>query len=270
MNTFDLQQVVIGYDQKMVLEDLTFSIPHGKITVLLGANGCGKSTLLSTLARQRDVLGGTIAFRDKPLDAYRAKEAARLMAFMPQVNVAPDGLTVEQLVRFGRYPYQTFFKRYSEDDERAVERALAFTDTVSLRDTLVSNLSGGQKQRVWIALALAQESETILLDEPTTYLDMSHQIEILDLMYRLNRLEGKTIIMVLHDLHLACRYADHIIALAGGNVYRQGSPNDVVDEDFMQDVFGLKVVVTEDPLYGTPLCIPYSHYELNEKRPPTT
>ncbi len=189
------------------------------------------------------------------------------MAFMPQVNVAPDGLTVEQLVRFGRYPYQTFFKRYSEDDERAVERALAFTDTVSLRDTLVSNLSGGQKQRVWIALALAQESETILLDEPTTYLDMSHQIEILDLMYRLNRLEGKTIIMVLHDLHLACRYADHVIALAGGNVYREGSPNDVVDETFMKDVFGLKVVVTEDPLYGTPLCVPYSHYELNEKRP---
>ncbi|WP_251127706.1 ABC transporter ATP-binding protein [Exiguobacterium sp. s154] len=223
--------------------------------------------LLSTLARQRDALGGEIAFRNKPLDSYRAKEAARLMAFMPQVNVAPDGLTVEQLVRFGRYPYQTFFKRYSEDDERAVERALAFTDTVSLRDTLVSNLSGGQKQRVWIALALAQESETILLDEPTTYLDMSHQIEILDLMYRLNRLEGKTIIMVLHDLHLACRYADHVIALAGGNVYREGSPNDVVDETFMKDVFGLKVVVTEDPLYGTPLCVPYSHYELNEKRP---
>jgi len=267
MNTFELQSVAIGYDQKTVLDGLTFSIPQGKITVLLGANGCGKSTLLSTLARQRDALNGTITFRGQPSTSYRAKEAARLMAFMPQVNVAPEGLTVEQLVRFGRYPYQTFFKRYSEDDERAVERALAFTDTVSLRDTLVSNLSGGQKQRVWIALALAQESETILLDEPTTYLDMSHQIEILDLMYRLNRLEGKTIVMVLHDLHLACRYADHIIALSDGDVYCEGRPNDVVDEAFMQDVFGLKVVVTKDPLYGTPLCIPYSHYELKERRP---
>lgn len=257
MDVLQAKSLSLSYGQQMIIEQLNVTIPKEKITVLLGANGCGKSTLLRSLARLMKPVSGVILLDGKKISKMPTKEIAKQLAILPQTPVAPEGLTVLQLVKQGRYPYQSWIKQWSEEDEIAVNKALKATKMEDLAERTVDSLSGGQRQRAWIAMTLAQETETILLDEPTTYLDLTHQIEILDLLFELNQKEKRTIIMVLHDLNLACRYAHHIIAIHNKNIYCQGKPEDVVSCEMVREVYGMECQITADPLFGTPMCIPY-------------
>jgi len=257
MAIFQTKSLALSYGNKIVIEGLNVSIPKGEITVFIGANGCGKSTLLRSLARLLKPLGGTVLLEGKAIAKMPTKEVARKMAILPQSPTVPEGLTVLQLVKQGRYPHQTWLKQWSKEDEEAVQRALKATGMTELAERSVDSLSGGQRQRAWIAMTLAQNTEVILLDEPTTYLDMAHQIEILDLLFTLHEQEKRTIIMVLHDLNLACRYAHHIIAIRDKTVYAQGKPENVISRQLVKDVFQLDCEVIYDPLFGTPLCVPY-------------
>lgn len=256
MSVLNTRSLTLSYGETSIIEDLTVSIPEGKITVLIGSNGCGKSTLLRSLARLLKPTLGTVLLDGKDIHRSRTREVARKMAILPQGPTAPEGLTVHQLVKQGRYPYQTWLKQWSEEDEQLVRHALKVTGLEELADRPVDALSGGQRQRAWIAMTLAQNTDIVLLDEPTTYLDLSHQIEILDLLYDLNRNEGRTIVMVLHDLNLACRYADHIIAVRNKGIHSQGAPEDVLTVDMVRDVFCMECIVCDDPLFGTPMCVP--------------
>ncbi|WP_124728529.1 ABC transporter ATP-binding protein [Staphylospora marina] len=258
MNALETRALTLSYGEKAVIDGLNLAIPKNKITVLIGANGSGKSTLLRSLARILKPAGGTVLLDAQDIFRLPTREVAKKLAILPQSPSAPEGLTVLQLVRQGRYPHQQLLRSWSEADERAVNHALQATGMTELAEHPVDSLSGGQRQRAWIAMTLAQETETILLDEPTTYLDLSHQIEILDLLHELNREQKRTIVMVLHDLNLACRYADHIIAVHGGGAVAQGRPEDVITADLIQTVFGLRCRIIEDPVCGTPLCLPYS------------
>lgn len=251
------QSLSVAYGEKYVLEELDLDVPKGKITVFIGRNGCGKSTLLSVFARMIKPVSGEVYLNGKKMLMSNTKKIARELAVLPQGPVAPEGITVLQLVKQGRYPYQTWLKQWSEEDEACVRRALEVTKLEEFSDRPVDSLSGGQRQRAWIAMVLAQNTETILLDEPTTYLDLSHQVEILDLLYDLNKSEGRTIVMVLHDLNLACRYADHIVALHNKCVCAQGCPEQIMTEELVKDVFNMEVKIDRDPLFGTPMCIPY-------------
>ena len=226
------------------------------MTAIVGANGCGKSTLLRALARLVEPRAGSVLLdgqRDRPAAHARRRAPARRA---PPVAGRPEGLTVEDLVARGRYPHQGLFRQWSHGDELAVEAALAATGTRDLRERPVDALSGGQRQRAWIAMALAQETELLLLDEPTTFLDLAHQLEVLDLLDGLVADRGRTVVMVLHDLNQACRYADHVVALRDGRVRARGPPEEIVDAPFVRDVFGLDAHVVEDPVSGTPLCLP--------------
>lgn len=257
MPTLMTKGLTLGYGETTVINRLNLSIPEGKITVLIGSNGCGKSTLLRSIARLLKPREGAVLLDGKNIASLSTREVAKQMAILPQAPVAPDGLTVLQLVKQGRYPYQSWLKQWSEEDEQAVQKALAATNLVDLAERPVDSLSGGQRQRAWIAMALAQETDILLLDEPTTYLDLAHQIEILDLLYDLNRNEGRTIVMVLHDLNLACRYADHMIAVYRQGIFAQGKPEQIMTPGLVEKVFGLSCEVINDPFYGTPLCVPY-------------
>ncbi|MBN8235371.1 ABC transporter ATP-binding protein [Halobacillus kuroshimensis] len=257
MDTLLANNLTLGYGDSVIIDSLDVKIPKGKVTVLIGGNGCGKSTLLRSMARLLKPKSGQVVLDQKDISKMRTKDVAKKMAILPQSPTTPEGLTVYQLVKQGRYPYQGFAKRWSDDDEEAVTRALNDTNLMELKDRSVDSLSGGQRQRAWIAMTLAQDTDTLLLDEPTTYLDMTHQIEILDLLFDLNQDNGRTIVMVLHDINLACRYADHIIAVKDKTVYTQGRPEDVVTCDMMQHVFEMVCDVREDPLFGTPMCIPH-------------
>lgn len=256
MSLLNTRSLTLSYGETSIIEDLTVSIPEGKITVLIGSNGCGKSTLLRSLVRLLKPNRGTVLLDGKDIHRTATREVARKMAILPQGPTAPEGLTVQQLVKQGRYPYQTWLKQWSEEDERLVRHALKVTGLEDLADRPVDALSGGQRQRAWIAMTLAQNTDIVLLDEPTTYLDLSHQIEILDLLYDLNRNEGRTIVMVLHDLNLACRYADHIIAVRNKGIHSQGAPENVLTVDMVRDVFCMECIVCDDPLFGTPMCVP--------------
>ncbi|TDQ35414.1 iron complex transport system ATP-binding protein [Aureibacillus halotolerans] len=247
----------VGYQEQLILKDLNVTLPKGKITVFLGSNGCGKSTLLRTLARLLKPQGGNVVLDGQDISKQKTKDIAKQLAILPQGPVTPEGLTVLQLVKQGRYPYQNWFKQWSEEDEKAVQKALESTRMTELQDRAVDSLSGGQRQRAWIAMTLAQDTDIILLDEPTTYLDMTHQIEILDLLFELNETEGRTIIMVLHDLNLACRYAHHIVAIRDGCVYAEGEPEEVISPAMVHEVFNMTCQVACDPLFGTPMCIPH-------------
>lgn len=247
----------LGYGDSPIIDDLNLQIPKGQITVLIGANGCGKSTLIRSIARLLKPQTGTVLLEGKAIATMATKEIARKMAILPQSPVAPEGLTVYQLVKQGRYPHQSWFKQWTATDEDKVQHAIAATKLTELQDKFVDELSGGQRQRAWIAMTLAQDTDTILLDEPTTYLDMTHQIEILDLLYDLNESEKRTIVMVLHDLNLACRYAHHLVAIKNGSIYAEGRPEDVISCDMVRHVFDMECQVMPDPLFGTPLCIPY-------------
>ncbi|SEA05815.1 iron complex transport system ATP-binding protein [Thalassobacillus cyri] len=257
MKTLIANDLSLGYGEDLIIDSLDISIPKGEVTVLIGGNGCGKSTLLRSLARLLKPQSGHIVLDNKDISKMRTKEVAKKMAILPQSPVTPEGLTVLQLVKQGRYPYQSWARQWSKQDEEAVQTALEATNMLELKDRSVDSLSGGQRQRAWIAMTLAQNTDTLLLDEPTTYLDMTHQIEILDLLFDLNQDHGRTIVMVLHDINLASRYADHIVALKDKKVYAQGKPEDIVTCKMVQDVFEMTCDVREDPLFGTPMCIPH-------------
>lgn len=247
----------LGYGDDPVIAGLDLAIPQGCITVLVGGNGCGKSTLLKAFARLLKPLHGTVLLDGRDIRQQPTREVAQRMAILPQSPTAPEGLTVHQLVRQGRYPHQRWLQSWTRDDEELVNRALQDTDLADLAHSPVDALSGGQRQRAWIAMTLAQDTEVLLLDEPTTYLDLTHQIDILDLLADLNQRHGKTIVMVLHDLNLACRYAHHIVAIRDGSVYTRGQPGQVVTEQMVQEVFNLGCRIIRDPLFGTPLCVPF-------------
>lgn len=246
------------YGDTCIFKELDISIPKGKITVFIGSNGCGKSTLLRSLARLLRPKGGHVILDGSDIAALSTKEVARRMAILPQGPSAPEGLTVLQLVKQGRYPYQNWLQQWSHEDENQVRKALELTNMQALAGRTVDSLSGGQRQRAWIAMTLAQGTPTILLDEPTTYLDLAHQIEVLDLLYELNAKEQRTIVMVLHDINLACRYAHNLVAIKDRKVYAEGSANEIMSEQLMQDVFELPCRIMDDPIFGTPMVVPYS------------
>ncbi|AST93182.1 MULTISPECIES: ABC transporter ATP-binding protein [Sutcliffiella] len=257
MDAMETKSLTLAYGESIIIEELDLQIPKGEITVFIGGNGCGKSTLLRSLARLLKPKDGSVLLEGEAISKQSTKEIARQLAILPQGPVAPEGLSVLQLVKQGRYPYQTWLKQWSEQDEQIVWDALRATGMEQFAERPVDSLSGGQRQRAWIAMTLAQETDIILLDEPTTYLDLTHQIEILDLLFELNEKEQRTIVMVLHDLNLACRYAHHIVAIRDKKIYAQGKPEDVISCDLVRNVFDMNCQVTTDPLFGTPLCIPH-------------
>jgi iron complex transport system ATP-binding protein len=257
VNRLATEALTLSYGTELVIEELDLTIPQGKITVFVGSNGCGKSTLLRALARLLKPLKGSVLLDGKEMMKWPTREVAKQLAILPQGPVAPEGLTVFQLVSLGRHPYQNWHQRWSEEDERMVRKALNETRMEPFADRTVDSLSGGQRQRAWIAMTLAQGTDVILLDEPTTYLDLTHQIEILDLLYELNERENRTIVMVLHDLNLAARYAHHMIAIHNRKIHAQGKPEEIITRDMIRQVFGLECEITYDPLFGTPLCIPH-------------
>ena len=262
--------LTLQYAQRTVVEGLQAEIPEGKVTMIVGANACGKSTLLRGLSRLLKPAAGAVTLDGKDIHARPAREVARTLGLLPQHPTAPDGITVRDLVGRGRYPHQGFFRSWSSADELAVQRALESTETLDLAARNVDELSGGQRQRVWIAMALAQETDVLLLDEPTTYLDLAHQVEVLDLITDLNRKRGTTVAIVLHDLNLAARYADHVIAMKGGAVVAEGASIDVVTEDLVRNVFGLDSRVLPDPVSGTPLVIPLGRHHTDFPQAETT
>ena len=246
----------LGYGEMLAVHDLTLRIPDRAVTVIVGPNGCGKSTLLRGLARLLRPVSGAALLDGQAIHRLPTRQVARALGLMPQNPVAPEGITVVDLVGRGRHPHHGAFRRWTHADEVAVAEALRLTDTLELAGRPVDELSGGQRQRVWIAMALAQETDLLLLDEPTTYLDVAHQIEMLDLLAELNRERGLTVVMVLHDLNLSARYADHLVALRAGRIVAEGAPVDVVTEEVVRDVFGLENRVITDPVSHTPLVVP--------------
>lgn len=256
MNTLEAKGLGLSYGGDFIFENLDLTVPIGKITVFIGSNGCGKSTLLRSMARLLKPQRGSVVLNGADIASLSTKDVARKLAILPQGPTAPEGLTVMQLVKQGRYPYQSWLRQWSREDEEAVTAALESTGLTELAGRTVDSLSGGQRQRAWIAMTLAQETPLILLDEPTTYLDLTHQIEVLDLLYDLNAKEQRTIVMVLHDINLACRYADHIVAIRDGSIKAEGKPGDIINSDLMQTVFQLPCEIILDPLYGTPMCVP--------------
>ncbi len=256
MTRLSTRGLSLGYDDRAVIEGLDLDILDGSVTAIVGANASGKSTLLRGLARLLTPKAGVVLLDDRPLAELSTREVARRMGVLPQSPVAPDGITVADLVGRGRHPHQGWFRRWDAADEEAVARALDATNTADLAGRLLRELSGGQRQRVWIAMALAQQTDILLLDEPTTFLDVSHQVELLRLLRELNAESGKTIVVVMHELNLAARYADHMIAMADGAVVAEGVPVDVVTVSLVRRVFDLDCVVIPDPVAGTPMVVP--------------
>jgi iron complex transport system ATP-binding protein len=258
--TLEARGLTLGYDREPIIDDLTTSIPPGRVTAIIGANASGKSTLLRGLARLLPPRAGEVELDGVPIRRMPTAEVARVVGLLPQSPIAPDGITVGDLVGRGRYPHQGWFRRWTADDEIAVDAALTATGTADLVDRRVGDLSGGQRQRVWIAMALAQDTDILLLDEPTTFLDVNYQVEVLDLLRDLNRDRGTTIVLVLHELNLAARYADHVIAMQGGRIVAEGAPASVITVDTVFEVFNLECDVIEDPRTGTPLVIPIGRH----------
>ncbi len=248
--------VTIGYDTRVVVQDLDVAIPEGAVTVIVGPNACGKSTLLRSLARLLKPINGLVTLDGKSIHSYPAKEVARRLGLLPQTSIAPDGITVADLVARGRHPHQRLWQQWSGEDERVVIEAMEATRVTELSHRLVDELSGGQRQRVWVAMALAQQTPLLLLDEPTTYLDIAHQIDLLELCRELNRETGKTMVAVLHDLNHACRYADHIIAMKDGAIVAEGHPNEVITAALVEEVFEMPCLIIPDPISQTPLIVP--------------
>ena len=255
-HTLEARDLTLGYGAAPIVEELSLIVPRGKVTTIVGANACGKSTLLRGLARLLRPASGQVLLDGRSIHDLPTKEVARVMGLLPQSPVAPDGLTVVDLVGRGRSPHQGWFRQWSAADETAVAAALEATGTLDLAHRTVDELSGGQRQRVWIAMALAQETDVLLLDEPTTFLDVAHQVDVLELLADLNRRRGTTVVAVLHDLNLAARYSDHMVALEAGRVVASGPPQAVVTEATVGDVFGMRCTVIDDPVAGTPLVIP--------------
>lgn len=248
--------ITIGYDGRIIGEGLNIDIPDRKFTVIVGPNACGKSTLLRALARLLKPSRGAVLLDGKTISSYPAKEVARRLGLLPQTSIAPDGISVAELVARGRYPHQGLIRQWSTADELAVVEAMKATGVSALSTRAVDELSGGQRQRVWVAMVLAQQTPLLLLDEPTTFLDIAHQIELLNLLVNLNRRNGHTTVAVLHDLNHASRYADHIIAMKDGGVVAEGSPDEVVTAEMVEAIFGLPCRIIDDPESHTPLVVP--------------
>ena len=253
-------ELAVGYDQREIIHDLSVRIPTGKITVIVGANACGKSTLLKALARLLKPSRGTVMLDGKSIQQVSTREVATKLGLLPQSPTAPEGITVADLVGRGRYPRTRWIRQWSKSDDEAVAEAMTSTNVLSIADRPIDELSGGQRQRVWIAMALAQETDLLLLDEPTTFLDVSHQVEVLDVLTDLNRREGTTIVLVLHDLNMAARYADHLIAMKEGSIMSEGEPSAVVTEETVDAVFAMASRVVEDPVSGTPMVVPIGRH----------
>ena len=259
-HSLTIENLTLGYGNRNVIEKLDLTIPPGQVTAIVGANACGKSTLLRSMSRLLAPRTGRVVLDGREVHRTPAKQLARTLGLLPQSPIAPEGITVADLVGRGRHPHQGMFARWSKEDDTAVAEALDATETAALADRPVDELSGGQRQRVWIAMALAQHTDLLLLDEPTTFLDVSHQIEVLDLLTDLNQQRGTTIVMVLHDLNMAARYSDHLIALADGTLHAAGKPAEVLTEDTVRAVFGLESQVITDPTSGKPLMLPLGRH----------
>ena len=256
------REVSLGYGDRAVVDDLTCAVPDGRITVVVGANACGKSTLLRGLARLLKPSSGTVLLDGNAIGSLSSRQVARTLGLLPQSPVTPEGVTVVDLVGRGRHPHQSAWRRWSDEDEQAVTEALELTSTLDLAERQVDELSGGQRQRVWVAMALAQQTDLLLLDEPTSFLDVAHQVELLDLLTDLNQERGTTIVMVLHELNLACRYAHHLVVMKGGAIVAEGPPSDVVDEDLVHQAFGMPSTVLVDPVSHTPLVVPVGRHHV--------
>ncbi|OUD01351.1 ABC transporter ATP-binding protein [Streptomyces swartbergensis] len=256
--------VTVGYGARTVIDDLDVAIPPGVITTIIGPNGCGKSTLLRTLSRLLKPSKGTVVLDGDDIARLRTRDVARKLGLLPQAPVAPEGLTVADLVARGRHPHQSWLRQWSSDDADVVERALAMTGVSDLADRPVDALSGGQRQRVWISMTLAQGTDLLLLDEPTTYLDLAHAMDVLDLVDDLHE-SGCTVVMVLHDLNLAARYSDNLIVMREGSILAQGHPRDVLTAELLQEAFGLNAKVIDDPVGDRPLIVPIgrTHVQLD-------
>lgn len=252
------RDLTLAYEERTVVEGLDLDVPHGLVTVIVGPNACGKSTLLRALGRLLKPRRGSVLLDGAELGRIATRTIAQSIGLLPQTPVAPEAITVADLVARGRQPHQRWWHQWSQEDERAVTDAMDRTDVTALAARPVDELSGGQRQRVWIAMALAQDTDLLLLDEPTTYLDISHQVEVLDLVRQLNRERGRTVVAVLHDLNQAARYGDHLVAMKEGRIVAQGHPSEIVTADLVRDVFGLESVVVPDPVTGGPLVVPGS------------
>lgn len=257
MNSIETKNVNIAYGNVNIVEDLNLEIPKGKITTIIGANGCGKSTILKTIARILKAKSGDIYINSKNINGQSSKEIARNMAVLPQSPQAPSGLTVEELIAYGRFPHQKGFGKMKKEDEDIVTWALKSTGIEEFRERPMEALSGGQRQRAWIAMALAQQTEILILDEPTTYLDLAHQLEILKLLEELNRKQGTTIVMVIHELNNAARFADHMIGVKKGKVVCQGTAHEVMTKENLKELFNIDAEIVEDPRNNKPVCLTY-------------
>ncbi|WP_405935540.1 ABC transporter ATP-binding protein [Streptomyces sp. NBC_00726] len=249
------RDIRVGYGGRTVIDGLDVEIPTGVVTTIIGPNGCGKSTLLRTLTRLLKPAGGAVVLDGEDIASLRTRDVAKKLGLLPQAPVAPEGLTVSDLVARGRHPHQSWLRQWSSDDADIVRRALALTGVADLADWPVDSLSGGQRQRVWISMTLAQGTDLLLLDEPTTYLDLAHAIDVLDLVDDLHE-SGCTVVMVLHDLNLATRYSDNLVVMRDGSVLAQGHPRDVITAGLLEEAFGLRAMVIEDPVGDRPLIVP--------------
>lgn len=250
------ENLYISYEAVSVIEDISLSIPEGKVTILIGANGCGKSTLLKSLSRLIKPTKGMVYLDGKEIHKQSSKDVAKKLGILPQGPQAPAGLTVKELCHYGRHPHKTFLSKPSREDDETVRWSLEATGMLEFKDRPLEALSGGHRQRAWISMALAQGTDLLLLDEPTTYLDLAHQIEVLELLKELNENFGRTIVMVLHDLNQAARYADHLISIAKGKIYKEGKAEDIFTEKMILDVFGLECCIIKDPVVGKLMCVP--------------
>jgi len=258
--------VSLGYDGRRVIEGLDLVIPPGRITAIVGPNACGKSTLLRGLARLHPLEAGRVLLGGRDVSRIPRRDVARRIGVLPQSSLAPDGVRVADLVARGRYPHQGWFGRHSSDDDAVVAEALTATGIADLAERPIEELSGGQRQRVWIAMVLAQQTDLVLLDEPTTFLDVTHQLELLDLLTVLNRERGTTVVMVLHELNLAARYADHLVVMSAGRIVAEGDPGSVLTAGTVRDSFGLDAHVILDPVSGGPLVVPIGRFHAAHDR----
>jgi len=259
-HTLETKSLSLSYDGAPVIEGLDLAIPHGETTVIVGANACGKSTLLRGIARLLRPDAGVVELDGRDIRSLPTREVARVIGILPQSPVAPEGITVSDLVGRGRYPHQGWFRQWSTEDDRIVREALTMTSILHLAGRRVEQLSGGQRQRVWIAMALAQNPDILLLDEPTTFLDVAHQLEVLDLVLQLNREHGTTVAMVLHDLNLAARYADNLVLMREGAVIATGEPAEVITIENLKEAFGLDARIVADPVAGSPMVVPIGRF----------
>ncbi|MFC5701255.1 ABC transporter ATP-binding protein [Cohnella faecalis] len=264
MSRLSTQKLSLAYGNRPIVQELNLHVPDGLITALVGSNGSGKSTILKSMARILNPVSGGVYLDGKLIHRQATKEVAKQLAILPQNPISPEGLTVRELVSFGRYPHQKGFGSLRAEDARMIQWALQATGMEAFGDRPVDQLSGGQRQRAWIAMAVAQDTEVLLLDEPTTFLDMAHQIEVMTLLEKLNREQKRTIIMVVHDLNHAARYAQHLVALKQGTVLYEGKPEEVMTSEMLRAVFNIDADVIPDPRTGSPLCLPYGLAEEEE------